>query len=307
MRLPRDSKKILNALGVILGALSAITFFIFSNSEKGVLPSERAFSSLLLPVAAFLVAVGLFLFSYLQPDPIINRLKEVTENAEKAAAIAKAGADLASTSFELQKEREGILEEVQSEREGLSVDETAFDSKAEPRDPRERRIGQLFNSTQQRLRQEVEALGTRSNINLVFGVLITIGAIILLVYLVSREHERFQDLKDVLAYYIPRITTIALIETFAYFFLGLYKANLEEIKFYQSERTTIAALEIAWRASLWPEIGAPTADVIQQIVRTDRNRPALVNAREGGSNQADILEIVKSLTKLAGDAAKGKE
>jgi hypothetical protein len=176
-------------------------------------------------------------------------------------------------------------------------------------DPEERKISNIFSLTQTRLRKEVEALGKRSSLNLVVGVLITASGTLLLAYLVTRDHAQFQfrDLKDVLAYYIPRITTVALIETFAYFFLGLYKANLQEIKFYQGERTTITALEIAWLASLRFEIGTSTADVIQQIVRTDRNRSLTVaGGNDAGPNQSDILEVIKGLTKLAGDAAKSK-
>lgn len=110
---------------------------------------------------------------------------------------------------------------------------------------RELQISSLFATVQERLSVELQNLGRRSNINLIVGVLITVTATGVLVYMVTRPHPDFTSTASVLSYYIPRVTTIALIETFAYFFLGLYKSNLAEIKYYQNERTTITALEIA--------------------------------------------------------------
>ena len=170
----------------------------------------------------------------------------------------------------------------------------------------ENTIGLLFDTTQERLHHELLDLGRRSNVNLVTGVSITVVATAVLIYMVTRPHDEFKSVASVLSFYIPRVTTIALIEVFAYFFLGLYKSNLAEIKFYQNERTTIVALEIAWRASMQPEINTSTQSVISQLAKTDRNASTKTGIESASSSDGDVMEIVKSLTKIATDALQSK-
>ena len=173
--------------------------------------------------------------------------------------------------------------------------------------PVERHLSRLFYTTHMRLKTEIEALGLRSNLNLVAGVLITLAGATYLVYMITRGiHEDLSTAPKALGFFLPRITTVIFIEAFAYFFLGLYKSNLAEIKYYQNERTTITAMEIAWRASQMPEISKSTADVIRQIVRTDRNS-VTAEVKTSASDQSDILEIVKTLTKVVADSVKPKE
>jgi hypothetical protein len=45
---------------------------------------------------------------------------------------------------------------------------------------------------------------------------------------------------------VPRLSTVALVEAFAYFFLGLYKSKLEEIKYYQNKCTTARSAGDDW-------------------------------------------------------------
>ena len=168
-------------------------------------------------------------------------------------------------------------------------------------------VDSLFANVHARLNTEVQNQGRRGNINLIVGVLITVTATGLLVYMVTRPHDDFKTAAAVLSYYIPRVTTIALIETFAYFFLGLYKKDLAEIKYYQNERTTITALEIAWRASLWPDIGPTTGTVIEQIVKTDRNSSSGGTKGDADDSDENILAIVKTLAKIATDSVKAKD
>jgi hypothetical protein len=168
-------------------------------------------------------------------------------------------------------------------------------------------IASLFKNTQRRLAREIRALERRGITNLVTGVMITAVATATLIFLVTRPHDEFRSVPSVLNFYIPRITTIALVETFAYFFLRLYKSNLEEIKYYQNERTTITALEIAFRAS-WDHhhISPSGVTVIDRIVKVDRN-PVMTDTGKKAADQSELLDMLKIVSKLVMDTAKKKE
>jgi uncharacterized membrane protein len=118
------------------------------------------------------------------------------------------------------------------------------------------------------------------------------------IYLVSREHGTFASIQGLLSFYIPRITTIVLIETFAYFFLKLYRQNLEEIKYYQNELTTVSVLEIAWKAASDTTSDARMA-VIRQLSRTDRNSRTLAGIPGADKGElGSLLEVLQTVSKL---------
>ncbi len=172
----------------------------------------------------------------------------------------------------------------------------------------ENAIAATFIYTRGRLREEIQNLSRRSSVNLVIGVMVTMAATAILVYLVSREHAEFSSVKSLLSFYIPRITTVILIETFAYFFLKLYRQNLEEIKYYQNELTTLAAQEIAWQASIVANMPEATSAVIQQLAKSDRNGRSLPDAQSRpNSDLGGLLEILQTVSKLIASSAKAKE
>lgn len=278
------SRPVPTAVGISLVALSVFIYFSF-----GTLHFTYLFFiwSRVAILVLFSIGNGLVLYAYLGGSPRIYR-GEVGDTESPSYSGESSLATQTGTE----------LDDLAAQKTPPSVPSAEAPWTAS--DPRESRIAEIFFRTQLRLEREIEALGRRSNTNLVAGVMITGIATATLIYLVTRPHADFANLAGVLGYYIPRVTTIALIEIFAYFFLGLYKANLEEIKYYQNERTTLAAIEIAWRASLWPEIGTPTADVIGQIVRVNRN-PIVsgLASSETSLKAADVVELLKALSKFA--------
>ena len=85
-------------------------------------------------------------------------------------------------------------------------------------------IRRAFETAGLRLRQELAALSRRGNLNLVIGTLTTCAAVGLLIYMVLGHTATGTTISDLLAYYIPRISTVIFIEIFGFFFLRLYKA-----------------------------------------------------------------------------------
>ena len=82
-----------------------------------------------------------------------------------------------------------------------------------------------FAATHVRLRQQIESLNRRANLNLIIGVLTTLLAVGLLAYMVLTVSESFTDITALLSHYVPRITTVVFIEVFSFFFLRLYKSS----------------------------------------------------------------------------------
>jgi hypothetical protein len=61
------------------------------------------------------------------------------------------------------------------------------------------------------------------------------------------------------------------IEVFAFFFLRLYKVNLEDTKFYQNELTNIDSKLIALKTTLIGERDNDVSDVVRELAGTERN------------------------------------
>lgn len=55
------------------------------------------------------------------------------------------------------------------------------------------------------------------------------------------------------------------------------------------------------------EIGPSTAVVIQQVVKTDRNVSSRSAVNELADSDDNVMEIVKSLSKIAADSLKTKD
>lgn len=124
-----------------------------------------------------------------------------------------------------------------------------------------------------RLRDEIKFLSKRANINLAIGVGATIGAIIGLYFLVVYEHPTFTDTIKLLSHYLPRLSFIIFIEIFAFFFLKMYKLNLENIRYYHNEMTNIEMKLVSLKTSLMStNVDFKTIDeVIKELAKTERN------------------------------------
>ncbi len=292
---PKGQRKRLIAAGAALLIL-AIFFYI---NEKYVFNflyfvSAKDFFALTLtrslPNVLGLLGASVLLLSYLRSEPERGLDPKSTQIAER-----KNAEDDGQREADVRVVIEHALEELQEEvspAKGLSDREV---------------IDLRFEDIQRRARREIENLSKRSNVNLVFGVAITVIGIGVLLYLVNHQPE-YKDIPSVLSHYLPRITTVALIEAFAYFFLNLYKANLEEIKYYQNERTSATAWQIAWIAAQGEKKTKTASFVIRQLAQQDRNGKAQVKEVEKhASDTIDLASLLKVITKLSGDSKDKKE
>lgn len=128
-----------------------------------------------------------------------------------------------------------------------------------------------FNEIKLRLGKEIDSLSKRANLNLVIGSIVTLFAITTGLFILFQKTDPFYEWPKILYYYIPRLSLLVFVEFFAYFFLKLYKTNLNDVKYYQNELTTVqmklAALTTAINFGKDTDISA----IIIEISKIERN------------------------------------
>lgn len=170
------------------------------------------------------------------------------------------------------------------------------------------------DQTLERLRDERARLARRGNLNLFVGLVTTIvGLALLLTY--AREQSAFlsalavaarrtpgdaaqvtPDLALYMVTFVPRLALVGLIELFAYFFLGLYKSSLVDVKFIQNEMTNVEQRVLAVMAAFNAGDRAATADILKLVASTDRNSDGFSSSvGKAGVNQDKLLDVIKEL------------
>ena len=171
----------------------------------------------------------------------------------------------------------------------------------------QRSTDRIFDSSDVRLQEEIAALSRRSNLNLVIGVVTTIAAVALLVYMVLGVKHESKTIPEMLEYFIPRVSTAAFIEIFSFFFLRLYKSTLADIRYYQDELTRLTQNRIALftaEASEKPEILADAVRAFSVSKGVDTT-PKQADKGAQVSNK-EVMGLVEQAMKIAMKVGGGK-
>lgn len=119
---------------------------------------------------------------------------------------------------------------------------------------------------------QIIKLSRSSTINLIIGLITTVSAIGVLISLTLDIYSvSFKDSKDVLIYIIPRAMLAFFIEVFSFFFLRLYKRNLDDVKYFHNERTNIDSKIIALKTALSTTDNDLIKDIIRNFSNVERN------------------------------------
>ncbi len=160
-----------------------------------------------------------------------------------------------------------------------------------------------FNSIKKRLNNEVEKLSRKANLNLVIGSLTTMAALIALWFFVFQADVEFKGFTDMLYHYVPRLSLIIFIEVFAYFFLRLYKLNLNDMKYFQNELTSVELKLSSITTAI--NFGKETdiSEITQELSKTERNfilrkDETTVELEKSKINNSEIKDILKSIIEL---------
>lgn len=167
-------------------------------------------------------------------------------------------------------------------------------------------IRNAFSVAKQRLSKEIESLTRRNNLSLTIGATTTALAVGLLAYLVlGSTEQKFTNLPDLLAHFIPRVSIAAFIEVFSFFFLRLYRSGIQEIKYFQNELTNIDMRVVALESAFLKTPNALTERIAPELASTDRNLPPVSLSKKAGEDgqQVDpksVIEILDKVGKLLG-------
>jgi cell fate (sporulation/competence/biofilm development) regulator YmcA (YheA/YmcA/DUF963 family) len=169
----------------------------------------------------------------------------------------------------------------------------------------QRRVDKTLN----RIYAEIDALGRRGALNLVIGILTAATGVTILGVLVLGKNSTPSNVLEFTMTFLPRLSLVVILELFSYFFLRLYKAGLDEIKYFQNEATNIEQKVLALEVSLEKCDEVMVAESIKCLLATERNAllPEGISTRELRALEAldrnfsltpkALAEIVQSVSK----------
>ncbi|WP_444666889.1 hypothetical protein [Flavobacterium columnare] len=128
-----------------------------------------------------------------------------------------------------------------------------------------------LKSIQHRLYREISKLSLRANLNLAIGSATTIVAILILYLTVGSHTPSFDSVGNSLSFFIPRISIVVFIEIFSFFFLKLYRTNLNDIKYYQNEMTNAEFKLLALKSAFAKDDLDSIKSVIKEFSSIERN------------------------------------
>ncbi|WP_299052502.1 hypothetical protein [uncultured Polaribacter sp.] len=331
-------KKRQSRIGIILVYLGAILFVFDNVYNLELYNSEQILKTILRfsPIILMVLGIGYLMFGYLEgnkvskpnePNIINNHdntklnfelkrfLEETRHNQDRSRyetrEILKRFEEQFEKQNELQLNKNQKDELFNSLKESftINVNDDFFEKlneniSIELTKEKRSRLDLLLNdfeSIKRRLSGEIEKLSRKANVNLVIGSLTTIVALITLSFLVFQSGVTLTTYTEILYHYIPRISLIIFIEVFAYFFLKLYKLNLNDMKYFQNELTTVelklASITTAINFGKDIDISAITLE----LSKTERNfilkkGETTVELEKARINKTDLKDLVNSIT-----------
>lgn len=165
-----------------------------------------------------------------------------------------------------------------------------------------------FDEAKYRIEKEIARLTKIGNINLSIGFFTTFMAIFFLGFTLTSNETIKLDTQSYLFHIIPRITLSLFIELFSFFFLKMYKENINTIKYFNNERTNIELKFIALKTALLEEKDDSTEYVIKQLSITERNfilkkdesTVELAKHKQESTSNTKLVEILSNMVKGKG-------
>lgn len=337
LRLLRN-KKMRIGITILYTGMLLFAFDAFYN--RSFLTTEEVFRSVLrfLPYVFIIVGIGYFLISYLEGNKIVltqNEKAFTDQQFEKLLDIQKEQTEIQKYVFEKRiADTNERLERLSVQIESLNSLRLDSNQKSElfgslkknfteninkeffqqlnenistelTKEKRNRLENLLkeFNSIKSRLNTEIEKLSRRANVNLVIGSLTTIVALITLGYIVFQSTQPFKGYVDMLYHYIPRLSLIIFVEVFAYFFLKLYKSNLNDMKYYQNELTTVELKLASITTAIHFGKDTDISLITSEFSKTERNfilkkDETTVEIEKTKLDKGDLKDILKFTTDI---------
>jgi len=307
------------ATGFVLFILRE-TFAIFT---RGEITSEI---SSLMALALMLAAVANILMGYLSghfdkedSSPLgelreaqreLQHLRAIRNDAEHSLSQLK---HLSASGFTpTEEEREEILSAAQKSFQEQMEDEVLekFVNRYAANvlaTQQQEALRERYMECRDRLQQEVSALSRRGNVNLTLGFLATSLALGVLAWISFQlpSPDDVLDWGDLVTRYVPRVALAVFIQVFAFFFLRLYKATLQETKYFQNEITNLDMYGISLEAATHIADDNLTKELCTILAKIDRNflgtvAPSAVGTKVEDKTNEQLIGLAKEIvTKLA--------
>ncbi|MFH6967640.1 hypothetical protein [Flavobacterium sp. FlaQc-28] len=130
--------------------------------------------------------------------------------------------------------------------------------------------GELLN-TKVRIERETSRLSRYAYTNLMIGFITTFLAIFFLGYSLLGVESKEITSNEYFFHFLPRFSLSILVEIFSFFFLKLYKSNLEDIKYFNNEKTNIEMKIIAIKTAFVFDDKESVKQLIIELAKTERN------------------------------------
>lgn len=156
-----------------------------------------------------------------------------------------------------------------------------------------------FHSIKKRLSAEAYTISRNGNINLSIGVITTFLAIFFLGY--SLLDVNANSTYSLISSFVPRFALSVFIELFSFFFLRLYKRNLEDIKYFNNEKTNIDLKIVALKTALLKGDEKIINEVILVLSKTERNfvlkkGESTIDIQRNKDETSAYVKTIESLT-----------
>jgi hypothetical protein len=160
----------------------------------------------------------------------------------------------------------------------------------------------------------IDRIQRNSIVNLSIGILGTIASISILAF--SFLGYKPIEVIPFIIFFIPKLLFAAFVQLFAFFFLRLYKNNLEDAKYFQNELTNLAAKTASLKISYLAKKEDLFSDIVKDLSITERNfklnkNESLLNIEKAKIEKELDLETIiaiKDLLKsMKSTSSSGKE
>ena len=300
---------------LLYGIASTTTgLFVFLTKEFILYSIDSRFSIYLVILGISLLAfgIGLLLYRYLQTGIIRTSTSSISADASLRN-------ELEELRFEVMRMRKKSNSENNSENlneminsivnntlteEFISnkIDSTIREEAIE--NSKIRQLYEDFEDLSYRVLGELSRLRRSANLNLVIGTITTSLALTALGFEVFNSDLNFANSVELFSHYVPRLSLIVFIEIFAFFFLKLYKANLQDIKYYNNEMTNIEFKLISLKTAINSEDKNLVTLTITELIKTERNfklgkgesTVELEKTKNDGENNKLLYQILQKLT-----------
>ena len=301
---------------LVMSVVIGLAFYEFGLTEK-----IRELGTQIAPIVIGSFALFVTLLAYLRTSTYKIR----SERIEELESLSKGFESIQSKVEQSIETKAGLTPEEKSQlleylRKQLTT-ESAQSVLNEIRQQHEKTLSKLetiagverlFSESKERLADEVDALGRRSNLNLVIGIMTAFAGLGVMAYVVFSNANTGSD-KEWIAmasHYIPRTSLVIFVEVFAYFFLRLYKVNLGEIKFFQNELTNLELKYAALRTALIIDDQSLRSKVICELAKTERNfvlkkGESTVEIEARKTDKDYVVELAAAVADAVGKSKKG--